>query len=176
MTAENGFAPLASGRTLARNMVFNLLGQGSPLLAALFAIPFLVDGLGTDRFGILTLAWMVIGYFSLFDLGLGRAVTKLVAERLGKSSAVEIPGLIWTALFMMLLSGTIGAALLALLAPWLIRDVLKIPQILQSETLSAFYLLTLSIPFVISTAALRGVLEALQRFGLVNVMRTLLGF
>ena len=176
MTAENGFAPLAGGRTLARNMVFNLLGQGSPLLAALFAIPFLVDGLGTDRFGILTLAWMVIGYFSLFDLGLGRAVTKLVAERLGKSSVVEIPGLIWTALFMMLLSGTIGAALLALLSPWLIRDVLKIPQMLQSETLSAFYLLTLSIPFVISTAALRGVLEALQRFGMVNTVRTLLGF
>src|SRR5712691_7432424 len=101
MTAENGFAPLATGRTLARNMVFNLLGQGSPLLAALFAIPFLVEGLGTDRFGILTLAWMVIGYFSLFDLGLGRAVTKFAAELLGSRNSAGFNRLVWTAWYLM---------------------------------------------------------------------------
>ena len=50
------------------------------MLVALVAIPILVDGLGTARFGILTLAWMVVGYFSLFDLGLGRALTKLTAK------------------------------------------------------------------------------------------------
>ena len=33
-------------------------------------------------FGVLSLVWMFIGYFSLFDLGLGRATTKLVAEKI----------------------------------------------------------------------------------------------
>ena len=31
------------------------------------AIPRLIEALGTARFGLLTLAWVVIGYFSLFD-------------------------------------------------------------------------------------------------------------
>jgi len=60
---------LARGSRLSRNTVLNLVGQCAPLLVAIFAIPLLIRGLGTDRFGVLTLAWVVIGYFSLFDLG-----------------------------------------------------------------------------------------------------------
>ena len=43
------------------------------MMVALATIPALVRRLGTDRFGILTIGWAVLGYFSLFDLGLGRA-------------------------------------------------------------------------------------------------------
>src|SRR5256885_16689772 len=67
-------------RRLARNAVWNLLSLTAPMLVALGAIPALIRTLGADRFGILTLAWMLIGYCSLFDLGLGRALTKLVSE------------------------------------------------------------------------------------------------
>jgi O-antigen/teichoic acid export membrane protein len=41
--------------------------------------------------------------------------------------------------------------------------------------LQAFRLLALSIPFVITTAGLRGLLEAHQRFGLINTLRIPLG-
>jgi O-antigen/teichoic acid export membrane protein len=53
--------------------------------------------------------------------------------------------------------------------------VLRIPQELRSESLSAFYLLAISLPIVIITAGLRGFLEALQRFDLVNKMRIPMG-
>jgi O-antigen/teichoic acid export membrane protein len=166
---------LTSGRLLARNTVWNLIGQGAPLLVALFAIPMLIKGLGVDRFGVLTLVWMVIGYFSLFDLGLGRALTKLVAEKLGEERAQEIPAIVWTTLFMMLILGLAGAVVVGLLSSWLVYAVLKIPPLLQIEVLDAFHLLALSIPVVISTAALRGYLEAHQRFGLVNAVRIPMG-
>ncbi len=172
---EAGSDKITGARLLARNAVFNLLGQGAPLLVALFAIPLLVGGLGTSRFGVLTLAWMVIGYFSLFDLGLGRALTKLVAEKLGAGQEREIPALVWTALLLMSVLGLVGTAALLLLAPWMVRDALKIPERLQPETLRAFYLLALSIPLVVSTAGLRGVLEAQQRFDLINLVRIPMG-
>ena len=166
---------LTSGRALARNTVWNLIGQGAPLLVALFAIPLLIKGLGTARFGVLTLAWAVVGYFSLFDLGLGRAVTKLVAEKLGADQVEDIPRLIWTALALMGVLGIIGALVAPSISPWLVHDILKIPQELQDETLSAFYLLALSIPVVIIATGLRGVLEAHQRFDLANMVRIPLG-
>ena len=94
---KSQFQNLTSGQLLARNTIYSLIGQGAPLLVAVFAIPQLIKGLGTDRFGILTLAWMVLSYFSLFDLGLGRALTQLVAEKLGKESGEEeIPNLAGT--------------------------------------------------------------------------------
>jgi len=166
---------LIEGRRLARNVIWNLLGNLTPLLIGIFAIPILIEGLGIERFGLLTIAWMVVGYFSLFDLGLGRALTKLVAESLGRGRYSEIPELIWTAMLLMGVLGVVGAIFVALLSPVLVGSTLKIPANLQPETLTAFYLLAASIPLVISSAGLRGVLEAHQRFGLVNAVRVPLG-
>lgn len=166
---------LTAGKLLAKNTVWNLVGQGVPIIAAVFAFPLLIKGLGIDRFGILTLAWMVIGYFSLFDFGIGRALTKVVAEKLGTGQTEDIPAIAWTALFLMLLFGLVGVIIIVLLSPWLVASALKIPAVLQQETLDTFYLLALSIPVVISTMALRGILEAYQRFDIVNVIRVPMG-
>ena len=174
-TKDRSNSTLTRGGLLARNTVWNLIGQGAPLFVALFAIPVLIRALGTARFGVLTLAWMVVGYFSLFDLGLGRALTKLVAEKLGEGKENEVPALVWTALALMALLGVAGIAVVAALSPWLVHRVLKIPVVLQPETLKAFYLLAVSIPIIISTAGLRGVLEAYQRFDMVNAVRIPLG-
>lgn len=166
---------LTGGRILARNVVVNFFGSGAPLLVALVAIPLLIRGMGTDRFGILTVAWVVIGYFGFFDLGLGRALTKMVAERLGTDREGEIPSLVWTTLVLMLLLGVVGAVVLALLAQPTVTSVLKIPEALREEALHSFYLLAFCLPWVISTAGLRGLLEANQSFGLVNAIRVPMG-
>jgi len=167
----SAYERLTGGKLLVRNTVLNLIGQGFPLVTAIFAIPVLVKGLGIDRFGVLTLAWMVIGYFSLFDLGTGRALTKFVAEKLGAGQEETIPALVRTSLFLMLILGVVGTVVVGLLSPWLVRRVLNIPMALHAETLYSFYVLGLSIPVVITTAGLRGVLEAKQRFGFINAVR-----
>jgi len=118
---------------------------------------------------------MVVGYFSLFDFGLSRALTKLVAEKLGNGQDNEIPLLIWTAMLLMAVLGVLGAVVVAVISPWLVGDVLNIPSELQSETLIAFYLLAASVPLVISSTGLRGILEAHQRFGIANAVRIPLG-
>lgn len=172
---DNDIVKITSGSLLARNTVYNLIGQGAPMLVAFFAIPLLINGLGTERFGVLTLVWMVIGYFGLFDLGMGRALTKLVAEKLGEGEVQEIPALVWTALFLMMLLGLVGTLAVILLSPWLVTTALKIPETLQVETLDAFKLLATSIPVVISIAGLGGILAAQQRFDLINGIRIPMG-
>ncbi len=175
MKSEGSLEKLTAGRLLARNMVYNLVGQGLPLLVAVFTIPLLIRGLGTDRFGILTLIWIVIGYFSLFDLGLGRALTQIVSERLGGGQQEEIGPLVGTGLGLVTIMGLVGAVVLALLNPWLVQKVLKVPLQLQPETRTALYLVALALPTVTSIAALRGVLEAHQRFDLTNAIAGIWG-
>ena len=116
----------ATARVLARNVLWNLVGPVAPLVVALFAIPYLVQGLGADRFGILTLGWVVAGYFSLFDLGLGRGLTKLVAQQLGAGRRGEAPTLVWTALGVMGGLGMIGAAVAWAGTPLLVHRGLRI--------------------------------------------------
>src|SRR5216684_4824455 len=174
-TSKNHNGHLTSGRLLARNTVWNLLGNGAPMVVAVVCIPILIRGLGKERFGVLTLAWALIGYASLFDLGLGRALTQLVAKKLGAGEEREIPSLAWTSLLLMLLLGLAGTAAVVLASPWLVHRVLHIPGALQAETLRSFYLLGLSIPVVINTAGLRGLLEAHQRFGIISALRIPMG-
>ena len=166
---------LTSGRLLARNTVWNLLGSGAPMIVAVVCIPILIRGLGKERFGVLTLTWALIGYASLFDLGLGRALTQLVAKKLGAGEEKEIPALAWTSLLLMLLLGLAGTACILLISPWLTHSALNVPDALEPETLQSFRLLGLSLPFVITTAGLRGLLEAHQRFGLISALRIPMG-
>ena len=174
-TSTNANLRLTSGRLLAWNTLWNLIGNGAPMIVALFSIPILIHKLGGDRFGVLALAWALIGYAGLFDIGLSRALTQLVAKKLGKGEEHEVPQLVWTSLLLMLLLGLVGAAVITAISPWLVHHAFKIPEKLQSESLRAFYLLGLSIPVVISTAGLRGLLEAHQRFMMVNALRIPLG-
>ena len=160
---------------MARNTLWNLIGNGAPMIVAVFSIPILIRGLGKDRFGVLALAWGLIGYAGLFDLGLGRALTQLVAKKLGDGEDQQVPRLVWTSLLLMFLLGLLGALVVVFISPWLVYRTLNVPLALRPETLSAFYLLGLTIPFVIGTAGLRGVLEAHQRFGLINALRIPMG-
>jgi O-antigen/teichoic acid export membrane protein len=168
-------SPLTGGGRLARNALGNLASQCAPMIAAVLTVPVLIGGLGADRFGLLTLSWMLLGYFSLFDLGLGRALTRLVAEKLGLGREDEIPGLVGAGLVLMLAFGLMGALLIAALVPWLVASGLKVPAGLHGEARGAFYLMAVALPFLIGTAGLRGVMEAYQRVGAVNVVRTVVG-
>ena len=78
-----------AGSVIARNTLYNVAGQFLPLLVGLASVPIIVRSLGAQRFGLLGLVWAVLGYFSSFDLGLGRATTKFMVEALNHGDAVR---------------------------------------------------------------------------------------
>jgi O-antigen/teichoic acid export membrane protein len=156
---------------LVRNTIFNLIGLGLPLLIGLLAIPPIIRQLGLERFGILSIIWVVVGYFGFVDLGLGRATTKFVAEALGKGEPEKVPGYLWTTVFFQAAMSLLGAVGLVLMTSVLTEKILKIPTALVAETRVSFYILALSLPLVLISASFRGVLEAAQRFDLVNIVK-----
>ena len=159
-----------SNRKLAYNAFYNLIGKVLIILIGIISIPILINKLGLERFGILTLIWSLIGYFGIFDLGFGRATTKFVAEYMALGKLEELPSLIWTSLFFMFSFGLIGGALAYLTTPLLVGKIFTVSPDLFGETRRSFHLIGFIIPFVISTAGAVGVLEAQQRFGLINAI------
>ncbi len=168
--------PLATGSVLIRNVVYNLLGQGAPLAMALFTIPALLQGLGGYRFGLLTFAWMLLSCFMFFDLGVGRTLTLVTAAKLADGREDELPPLFWTACLFILLLGAAGTLLLLALLPWATTTVFPIPPEVRAETMEAFAVLAFSFPIVITSLAFQGMLEAHQRYDLINLARLLAGF
>jgi O-antigen/teichoic acid export membrane protein len=166
---------LTSGPRLARNAAWNLLAQGAPLVAALVAIPLLLDRIGIERLGVLTLIWALVGYASLFDFGFGRALTKLIAERIGLGNHAAIVTLFWTGLALVFAVGVAGSLVFLVTLPWLVDGPLNVTRALAGETRTAFQVVAWGIPFVIVGAGLRGVLEAHQRFRAIALVGGILG-
>ena len=162
------------GRRLARNAGLNLLGQGLPLLAALPAIPLLVRGAGTERFGLLTIAWVLVGYVSLFDFGMGRALTHAVADRVGRRREAEVGPVVRIAVRATLALSLLAGAGFWLAAPWA-ASRLEIEPALAREVVWAMRAVAAGVPVVVLAAVLRGALEGLERFGVVNAIRVPLG-
>jgi O-antigen/teichoic acid export membrane protein len=165
---------LTRGRLLARNAALNLGTTGLLFVAAAAAIPVLVNELGTSRFGLLALAWALIGTFGALDLGLGRALTGEVAKRLAADDT-RVGPTVSTFLALLAALGLIGGLALAAGAGWLAQDVLAVPSRLEAETRDAILLLAAAMPLVVVATGFRGVLEAHQRFDLVNALRVPVG-
>jgi O-antigen/teichoic acid export membrane protein len=160
-----------SGKLLTRNWMLNLLGWVVPLSVALVAIPYVVRGLGAERFGVLSIASALLGYFGIFDLGLGRATTKFVAESLARNELEKLPKIVWASIWVQLMFGVCGTLITMALIPIAVDRYLKISPALTSETRASLFVLSTSLCVVLIGNALRGVLEAGQMFNAVNYVK-----
>ena len=156
--------------TLKKNTIWNLVGSSAPLVAALFSIPFLLLNLGSEAFGVLTLIWVLIGYFSLFDFGIGRALTYEVGKRM-PSSTRELSPFIKAGLLITLATGLIGSVLIILFASHLSDNWLKISPSLQKDSYISFLIASLGVIPISISNGLRGALEGLNRFASSNIYR-----
>ena len=156
---------------LVRNTALNLAGLALPLAVGFFSIPLVVRALGNDRFGILALVWVVFGYFGLFDLGLGRTTTRAIADALGRGDTARLPATLWTTVHLQTGLGLLAAVLSHLAAPLIAGRLLNIPEGFERETVLTLRLVGWSLPVMFVASSFRGVLEAAQRFDLVNAVK-----
>lgn len=166
---------LTSGHLLARNTIWSLVGNSVPLGIAVIAIPVVIKHLGTERFGLLSIIWVVIGYFSVFDLGLSRALTQLIAKQLGKGDEQEIPDLVTTALVLIVVLGVVAAVLVTVITPWLVINILKTSSTLQLDGVDSLRILALTLPCIILSGALIGLLQAYQQFRITSAVHMVTG-
>ena len=158
-------------RAFGRNTVLNLGGQLVVAAIALVTLPFIVRTLQADAYGLLALALSAFGLSSLLDLGLGRATTNAVADRLGAGIGAPVSAVVWTSVTIQVLAGTFGGLILFSIAPFLVATLAHVPSNLIVDATREFRLLALAAPLIMMSAALRGVLEGAQRFDFVNYVR-----
>jgi O-antigen/teichoic acid export membrane protein len=168
MTTEAAQPP--QPRPLIGGVVWNLLGRGLPLAVALLLTPILVHQLGLERWGLFTLALAMVGVFSIFDFGVGLALTRALAERMGSGRMQDAPQLVAAAILALFCLSSVGAAGLWLGVPLLVERALNVPEALQPQAVEGLRVLVLAVPLVVLNAALWGVLAAWQKFRAANLV------
>ncbi|WP_059411141.1 flippase [Cupriavidus basilensis] len=159
----------------ASHISWNLLGLGLPLLIAAATVPHLLGALGSQRFGLLALAWGLIGYAGALDLGIGRATTQRVAALRDGHNEREIPDVLATATRLTLITGGIGMLLIVLAGLLGAGRLVHANEVPQQEIQWAIFMLGLALPMQAVSATYRGVNEAYLSFKNISVLRVLLG-
>lgn len=155
--------------SIRRNTAYNLLGAVVPTAVSLVTIPIYLGLIGEARYGVLAIAWLLLGYFGLFDFGLGRATAQSIAA-LRDASAAERAESFWTALAMNLGLGVFGALALWPVAGYFFGQVFKIDEALRPELLAAVPWLMLAVPMATVSGVLTGALQGRERFLELNLI------
>lgn len=155
--------------SIRRNTAYNLLGAAIPLAVSLVTIPVYLGLIGEARYGVLAIAWLLLGYFGLFDLGLGRATAQRIAA-LRNSTPMERGQTFWTALTLNVGLGVMGGLLAWPIATYFFGGVFKIEDALRPEIEAAVPWLALAVPMATFSGVLTGALQGRERFLELNVI------
>lgn len=157
------------------NITWNLFGLATPLVVAALTVPTVIEKIGTERFGLLTLAWGLIGYAGIFDLGIGRATTQLISRLRGSRQLEAVPAVLRTATKLSFSTGLSGMVLLSVAALLGVQSFIKHTAGLEPEITASMFMLAVAIPVQSISATYRGVNEAFENFRGVSLLRMALG-
>jgi O-antigen/teichoic acid export membrane protein len=160
--------------TVGKNSLLNIMGVTLPLYFAYFSIPELMETLKEENFALLLFMWSIVGYFGIFDFGVGKALVYKISNQ-DKNSYGEISGLIKAGLFIIVLTSMIGVLLLSMFAFFGIERWYEFESIELEDAVNAFALIAFSIIPTSISNGLRGALEGLNKFKESNINRTLVG-
>ena len=158
-------------KSLLHDSGWNLAGYVLPAAAAFAATPFLFHALGAERFGLLSIAWAVLGMVSVFDFGIGRALTRWIAELKSAGQHRDLAAATATALLLsVVLGGVVSVVLSAVMAgPGDLGS--RVSAEIRGETRWAVHLLILGVWVSVYGSALRGGLEGFSDFRRLNFVK-----
>jgi O-antigen/teichoic acid export membrane protein len=156
--------------SVKRHSTYNSVGALVPLLGTLITLPIYLRTIGEERYSILIILWTLLGYFGLFDLGLGRAVTNRIAA-LKDRTALDREQVFWTALQMNLALGCLGGLLLWGVADTVFKHFINLQGALSLEVRAAVPWISMAFPLLLSSSVMSGALMGREEFLVQNSLK-----
>jgi O-antigen/teichoic acid export membrane protein len=151
-----------------RNIASNIVGTILPALAALVAVPSLLERLGIEGFGVFSMQVAALFFFGLADFGISRAIVLLSFDPpFSGQDGWRGPYAIGMRYTAMLAAAVIALGAVATAVLWHWQPTRIAPQDLAWSTGLVF----VSAAVMLLTQPPRAVLEAQQRFFLANLIR-----
>ena len=114
-------------RTIGENAAWTIFGRVGPMLVAVALTPGTHAAVWAGSVGIFSIALTLIGIFGIFDFGIGRVITRNIAERIALGTVGQLAAQIKTSLAALLALGLSGRSSWRALVEYWIRSTLKIP-------------------------------------------------
>lgn len=149
---------------LLRNSLWNLSGSAIPMVVALATIPLLIEALGVEGFGIVTMVSSVVGYFGVLDVNLTSGSIKYLAEHHASNDRKRFAETFWFGILFYGVLGVVAASCVLLGAGLLVTRFFQVSPGLVADTVLAFQIGALGFALAQAQNYLLVVPQALQRY------------
>lgn len=151
-----------------------MAGGAVPALAAVIAIPIMVGSLGYELFAIVSLIISMTIFFFVYDFGIGRAMTFFISKprRTGDDGISELVG---SALFYAFILGSLTAAFVYMVSPFVAEHWLHINQKRLESVNRAFQIAAIGIVPSVIANTFKGMLEGRLEFRHANLCKMFSG-
>ncbi|QYO66178.1 hypothetical protein [Leptolyngbya sp. 7M] len=150
-------------RGLATNSIFGVAAWFLPLALGFISTPIIVHSLGVEQYGVYAI---VLGFLSYsFTFGIGRVAAKYVAEFNAAGQKDNAARAVIATFFFTILIAAVGAGVLIALTPWIISDVLLLPdEFVEPATIALYIAIAAGVATMLSQV-FQSTLQGLHRFG-----------
>jgi O-antigen/teichoic acid export membrane protein len=138
-------------------------------IVSFFLSPFVVHRLGNSAYGVWVLIGSLTGYLGLLNLGVRAAVTRYVARFYAESNDKEANAVASSAVVIFLIAGII-VIFVSLIMAILIVPLFRVPLSFQFAARIVLVLAGFNISTALVSGVFGGVLAALHRFDLLNII------
>lgn len=154
-------------RLFARNASFLVAYRTVGFLVNLFLIPYIIAGVGTEGYGIFAAAGAIAALVGAFDLGLGSASIKFLAEQVDRGDCEVVNRTFWSAFVLLaMFSAVLFVVAIAAAGPvlWLFR----VPPTRLDEAFVVYAVMVGAIILSIPLRVFHGLIWALHRVDLIS--------
>ncbi len=156
--------------SIAKNSFFNVAGYLIPGLLSIPILGYMARELGIEEFGLFTLILSIVGYASIFDIGITRSVIREIA--IYKHNKKEVIKILSTSTLIILLLGIL-AAFLIIIFNIQITNLLKVSANIKEEFNLCLIIMSFSIPFFLVTQVWCSLLEGKEQFLKLNIYKSI---
>jgi O-antigen/teichoic acid export membrane protein len=160
--------PRSTTATVIRNTIANWVGNVSHILILLFLTPFLLEGLGKDRFGIYAIARDALMYASLLTLGMRAGVNRFICRDIAANDHGRLNTTLSTMAAIFTGLGILGFIFFVVFS-LIVVGFFNIDEAHAFESRFLFVALGFFFVLELQVFAYKGVLIGHQRFDLLNI-------
>lgn len=157
-------------KRLRHSFAINVAGAVIPLFVALLTVPMYVAHIGEARYGVMSIVWVLLGYFGFLDLGLSRAASNSLA-RISPSEHRERASVLVTSILLNLAMALIGTVILVFASGYLLQSVLSVPDAIKPEVASAIPWIACLLPLALVQGVGIGAIESRENFLTANILQ-----
>ncbi len=157
-------------KRLRNSFAINVAGAVIPLVVALVTVPMYVAHIGEARYGVMSIVWVLLGYFGFLDLGLSRAASNSLAK-ISPSEHAERSSVLVTSIVLNLCMAVIGTVILIFASGYLLQSVLSVPDNIKPEIASAIPWIACLLPLALVQGVGIGAIESRENFLTANILQ-----